>query len=487
MEYGSMSIQRLQSGRWLNWGIRFFLTAALTANQTAGGYAPFALGCIAAAGPGADGAAALLGGVTGALLFLDFQQVLALAAVGILILTAATAFRDTAFLQKPWVLPVLAAGMVLAVGGIYVLQSLDPLSHAAPCAAASALTGVSAHFFTRLFQPEEDRLAPEGLLFLGAALTLALGDLTILNVSVGRVLLCALLAWLSAKKQGGTITLRIEDLDKPRCPAGSDMLLEDDLHWLGLEWDTGGSAGGKDAPYYQSRRFDIYAAYFAQLQKLGLTYPCFCNRAELHAAQAPHLSDGRILYAGTCRHLTAEQTAAKARTKDPAQRLRLPDTAVSFIDGHYGPYTQNLAAECGDIILRRSDGVYAYQLAVVVDDALMGITEIVRGCDLLSSTPQQLYLYQLLGFTPPAFIHVPLLMAADGRRLSKRDRDLDLGFLRQHFVSPQPLIGLLAFLAGLLPAPEPVSAKELLPLFNWQKVPHNNIIVSEKLLNLFKL
>lgn len=149
MEYGSMSIHRLQSGRWLNWGIRFFLTAALTASQTAGGYAPFALGCIAAAGPGADGAAALLGGVTGALLFLDFQQVLALAAVGILILTAATAFRDTAFLQKPWVLPVLAAGMVLAVDGIYVLQSLDPLSHAAPCAAASALTGVSAHFFTR--------------------------------------------------------------------------------------------------------------------------------------------------------------------------------------------------------------------------------------------------------------------------------------------------------------------------------------------------
>mgnify|MGYP006931918879 FL=1 len=149
----------------------------------------------------ADGSAALLGGVTGALLFLDFQQVLALAAVGILILTAATAFRDTAFLQKPWVLPVLAAGMVLAVGGIYVLQSLDPLSHAAPCAAASALTGVSAHFFTRLFQPEEDRLAPEGLLFLGAALTLALGDLTILNVSVGRVLLCALLAY-TAYDQG---------------------------------------------------------------------------------------------------------------------------------------------------------------------------------------------------------------------------------------------------------------------------------------------
>lgn len=209
--------------------------------------------------------------------------------------------------------------------------------------------------------------------------------------------------------------------------------------------------------------------------------------AELHAAQAPHLSDGRILYAGTCRHLTAEQTAAKARTKDPAQRLRLPDTAVSFIDGHYGPYTQNLAAECGDIILRPQRRCLRLSTGSGRRRCPDGHHGNCPRRDLLSSTPQQLYLYQLLGFTPPAFIHVPLLMAADGRRLSKRDRDLDLGFLRQHFVSPQPLIGLLAFLAGLLPAPEPVSAKELLPLFNWQKVPHNNIIVSEKLLNLFKL
>lgn len=148
MEYGSMSIQRLQSGRWLNWGIRFFLTAALTASQTAGGYAPFALGCIAAAGPGGRRGSGAAGRRDGALLFLDFQQVLALAAVGF-DPDCRHGVPDTAFLQKPWVLPVLAAGMVLAVGGIYVLQSLDPLSHAAPCAAASALTGVSAHFFTR--------------------------------------------------------------------------------------------------------------------------------------------------------------------------------------------------------------------------------------------------------------------------------------------------------------------------------------------------
>ena len=163
--------------------------------------------------------------------------------------------------------------------------------------------------------------------------------------------------------------------------------------------------------------------------------------------------------------------------------------AVNLIDDRLQHTVAVVGIQPG--VCRRDDSMCAVVFedgqTVVVDDALMGITEIVRGCDLLSSTPQQLYLYQLLGFTPPAFIHVPLLMAADGRRLSKRDRDLDLGFLRQHFVSPQPLIGLLAFLAGLLPAPEPVSAKELLPLFSWQKVPHNNIIVSEKLLNLFKL
>ena len=167
MEYRPMTVQKLQSGRWLTWGIRFFLTAALTASQTAGDYAPFALGCIAAAGPGADGAAALLGGVTGALLFLEFPKALAFTAVGILVLTASTAFRETKLLERQWVLPVLSAGMVLAVGGIYVIQSFSPMEEAAPCAGAAALTGVSAYFFRQLFQRPEERLAPEGLLFLG--------------------------------------------------------------------------------------------------------------------------------------------------------------------------------------------------------------------------------------------------------------------------------------------------------------------------------
>ena len=201
MEYRPVTAQRIPSGRWLNWGIRFFLSAALTASQTAGSYAPFALGCIAAAGPGADGAAALLGGVAGALLFLEFSKVLAFTAVGILVLTAATAFRETKLWDRPWVLPVLTAGMVLAVGGIYVVQSFSPMEELTPCVAAAVLAGVSAHFFSQLFQRPEGRLAPEGLLFLGAALTLALGDLTILDVSVGRALLCALLAY-TAYDQG---------------------------------------------------------------------------------------------------------------------------------------------------------------------------------------------------------------------------------------------------------------------------------------------
>ena len=164
MEYRPVTAQRVPSGRWLNWGIRFFLAAALSASQTAGSYAPFALGCIAAAGPGADGAAALLGGVAGALLFLEFSKVLAFTAVGILVLTASTAFRDAKFWERSWVLPALTAGMVLAVGGIYVIQSFSPMEELTPCVAAAVLSGVSAHFFRQLFQRPEGRLAPEGLL-----------------------------------------------------------------------------------------------------------------------------------------------------------------------------------------------------------------------------------------------------------------------------------------------------------------------------------
>lgn len=292
---------------------------------------------------------------------------------------------------------------------------------------------------------------------------------------------CSLLAWLYAKSSGGRIILRVEDLDPQRCSRQKADQLARDLEWLGLEWDEGAYVSENSESYFQSKRSDIYAEYFVQLQEQEFVYPCFCSRSELHAAEAPHLSDGRIIYAGTCRHLTAEQREAKAQRRAPAYRLRVEDKPISFLDGHYGQQSYNLAEGSGDFIVRRSDGVFAYQLAVTIDDALMGITQVVRGCDLLSSTPMQLYIYRLLGFTPPAFCHIPLLVDASGRRLSKRDGDLEIAALRKLYGSPEPIIGLLAFFAGQIARPEPMRAKDLLPIFDAEKIPTKNIAVPEVL------
>ena len=283
--------------------------------------------------------------------------------------------------------------------------------------------------------------------------------------------LSAMLAWLSAKHQGGEILLRIEDLDPARSKAEYAQGIMDDFRWLGLLWDRRATD--------QSRRGEAYAAALRQLEQMNLIYPCYCSRDQLHAASAPHASDGRVIYAGTCRNLTPEQRATM--TKKPSLRIRLPDREISFRDGLQGDVTMNLQREFGDIILRRADGVAAYQLAVVVDDGTEGVTEVVRGRDLLSSTPVQLYLYELLGLTPPRFYHVPMLLAPDGRRLSKRDRDLDFGYLRQHF-SPEEIIGLLGHLAGLMERWEPVSARELAHDFSWSKVKQSDIILDPRLL-----
>lgn len=289
---------------------------------------------------------------------------------------------------------------------------------------------------------------------------------------------CSLLAWLHAKSQGGTILLRIEDLDVARCPGKNAKQLRTDLEWLGLTWDEGAYINENSDEYFQSKRSAVYEEYFHKLENNGLIYPCFCSRSELHAAEAPHLSDGRIIYPGTCRSLSSEERQAKAQHRAPAYRLLTKDAPICFTDEHYGPQQHNLAHESGDFIVRRSDGVYAYQLAVVVDDALMGITEVVRGCDLLDSTPMQLYLYKLLGFKAPTFFHIPLLTAMDGRRLAKRDGDLEIAKLRQHYGSPEPIIGQLAYLAGQLEKPEPITAHELLPIFDKSKIPTENIKVN---------
>lgn len=283
--------------------------------------------------------------------------------------------------------------------------------------------------------------------------------------------LSAMLAWLSAKHQGGEILLRIEDLDPARSKAEYAQGIMDDFRWLGLLWDRRATD--------QSRRGEAYAAALRQLEHMDLIYPCYCSRDQLHAASAPHASDGRVIYAGTCRNLTPEQRAVM--TKKPSLRIRLPDREIFFRDGLQGDVTMNLQREFGDIILRRADGVAAYQLAVVVDDGTEGVTEVVRGRDLLSSTPVQLFLYELLGLTPPRFYHVPMLLAPDGRRLSKRDRDLDFGYLRQHF-SPEEIIGLLGHLAGLMESWEPVSARELACDFSWSRVKQSDIILDPRLL-----
>lgn len=292
---------------------------------------------------------------------------------------------------------------------------------------------------------------------------------------------CSLLAWLQAKSANGRIVLRIEDLDSVRCPRRNADLLAHDLEWLGLYWDEGAYCGTDSDEFFQSRRSAIYEKYFHKLEQLQLVYPCFCSRAELHAAEAPHLSDGRVIYGGTCRNLTAQQRQEKLQQRAPACRIRVPDSSISFCDGHYGTCSYNLLHDSGDFIIRRSDGIYAYQLAVTVDDALMGINQVVRGCDLLSSTPVQLYLYQLLELKPPAFFHIPLLTAPDGRRLAKRDKDLDLDSLRKEYDSPEPIIGYLAFLAGQLDKPEPLAAADLIKIFDAEKIPHTDIAVPAQL------
>ena len=277
----------------------------------------------------------------------------------------------------------------------------------------------------------------------------------------------ALLAWLSVRSCGGKLVLRIEDLDPDRCRPEYADTLKRDLQWLGLTWDT------EQIP--QSKRSDAYRAEFEQLEKKGRIYPCYCSRGELHAASAPHASDGTLVYAGTCRNLTAAERAAK--TKAPSFRVIVPDEEISFQDHVQGVFSQNLARDCGDFILRRADGVYAYQLAVVTDDAQAGVTQVVRGCDLLSSTPRQIWLQRELGFPQPEYYHVPLLVAPDGRRLSKRERDLDMQALRSRF-TPEALIGLLAHACGLLDRPQSVSALEMAGDFSWSKVKKENIVIT---------
>lgn len=276
-----------------------------------------------------------------------------------------------------------------------------------------------------------------------------------------------LMAWCSVRASGGELVLRMEDLDPQRTSAEFAALIRRDLLRFGLDWD-------REVPC-QSSRSAAYDAAFEKLEEMGLIYPCYCSRAEVHAASAPHLGQSEFVYAGTCRDLTPAQRAKKTRL--PAWRLRVPGEEWTVQDGLQGDYTELLSRDCGDFVVRRADGVYAYQLAVVVDDAENGVTQVVRGRDLLASTPRQLYLFSLLGKPAPEYIHVPLLLAPDGRRLSKRDGDLDLDTLLGRF-TPEEIIGALAHAAGLLDRSEPISAKELAAGFDWSRVKKEDIYLA---------
>jgi glutamyl-tRNA synthetase len=289
-----------------------------------------------------------------------------------------------------------------------------------------------------------------------------------------------LLAWLAARAQGGQVVLRLEDIDPDRSrPEFAAGILED-LRWLGLDWDEGPDVGGPFGPYEQSRRLDAYAEALDRLERLGRTYPCFCTRKELRQlAGAPHAEmadDGSPVYPGTCRELTAAEREALARQgRKPSCRLRCDDLAVAFDDLAAGPQRLTLSECGGDFALRRSDGVFAYQLAVVLDDIAMGITQVVRGDDILASTPRQIFLHRLFGAPAPQYAHLPLVQDAAGERLAKRHQSLTLAALREAGVSGRAVAGYLAWRAGLLDAPGPAAPQDLASLFSFRKLPRQAV------------
>ena len=275
----------------------------------------------------------------------------------------------------------------------------------------------------------------------------------------------ALLAWLFTRTQQGQFVLRVEDLDRPRVRAGATQQMLDDLHWLGLDWDEGPDCSGPYAPYTQNERLDIYQHYLQQLQDADLVYPCYCSRAEVaHAASAPQqgTNDG-LRYPGTCRHLTeAQRRAYDASGRRPSLRFRVDDERViGFNDLVMGPMTQHVQQAIGDFVICRSDGIFAYQFAVVVDDALMHIHQVVRGNDLLASTARQILLYEALSFPVPTFAHVPLLVDEQGKRISKRTQGMGLDPLREKGTTPEQVVGELAASCGLVERGEQVSTREL--------------------------
>jgi glutamyl-tRNA synthetase len=282
----------------------------------------------------------------------------------------------------------------------------------------------------------------------------------------------ALLSWLAARSAGGGYVMRVEDLDGPRVKPGLEARLLAELRWLGIDWDEGPDVGGPRGPYRQSERATRYADTLARLRDAGRVYPCFCSRAEIAAAsQAPHgASDEGPRYPGTCRRLSAAEVARRAAGRPPAWRFAVDPGPIGFDDGVHGAQEFDVAATVGDFVVARADGVPSYQLAVVVDDAAMEVTDVVRGDDLLPSTARQLLLYRALGLPIPRFAHLPLVVGADGERLAKRHGARSLGELREAGAEPEAVTGLLAEISGLAPAGVRVAPRELVAGFDLRRI-----------------
>jgi glutamyl-tRNA synthetase len=284
-----------------------------------------------------------------------------------------------------------------------------------------------------------------------------------------------LVAWLHARSRCSAVRLRIEDIDSPRIKPGAAEQAAADLRWLGLDWD------GETVT--QTHRLPLYAAALERLKQRELVYPCTCTRSDITAAaSAPHVGQEGPPYPGTCAQRTvadAERLAAEGRAF--AWRFRVTDSPA-FTDLYAGEQRMDLREHGGDFVVWKNTGTPAYQLAVVVDDAEMGVTEVVRGDDLIPSTPRQLLLYRALGLTPPAFAHVPLVVGEDGRRLAKRHGDTRLAALRDAGVRAEALVGLLAWSCGWLGTPNAIAARELLPQFRLAAVPPRPFVLTGELL-----
>lgn len=287
-----------------------------------------------------------------------------------------------------------------------------------------------------------------------------------------------LLAWLAARSRAGRIVLRIEDIDSPRTKAGAQQAAIEDLRWLGLDWDEGPDVGGPHAPYVQTERLELYDAALSRLRAAERVYPCTCTRSDvLSAASAPHVGQEGPKYPGRCAQRQAAD--ADALGEKYCWRYRASDRVLEFHDAVRGACSGNVARELGDFVIAKSDGTPAYQLAVVVDDHAMGMTQVVRGDDLVPSTLRQLELYEFFAWQRPEFAHVPLVVGPDGRRLAKRHGDTRLATLRASGLSAERLVGLLAHSCGLRETPAPAMPRDLLADFDWSRIQREPLVFDD--------